>query len=130
MRPRLTTKRQVLGQLTVCNGCCCGDTDRGRPAVPVEWLKEEWRRRGLLKKVQLTISGCLGPCDVPNVVAITTASGTQWFGNITEISEYQCLLAWASRCKEAGVSLPLPTELERYAIDPFAETRSRQGNGS
>lgn len=28
-----------------------GDTERGRPAVPVEWLKSEWRTRGLLKRV-------------------------------------------------------------------------------
>jgi hypothetical protein len=38
--------------------------------VPVEWLKQEWRKRGLLKHVQPSVSGCLGPCDVPNVVAI------------------------------------------------------------
>ena len=30
---------------------------------------------GLLKRVQLTISGCVGPCDVPNVVVITRPSG-------------------------------------------------------
>jgi hypothetical protein len=41
----LITKRRVLGQWTICNRCCCGDTDRGYPGVPVEWLKEEWRRR-------------------------------------------------------------------------------------
>src|SRR2546429_8222285 len=27
--------------------------------------------RGLLKRVQLTISGCLGPCDLPNVVTVS-----------------------------------------------------------
>ena len=62
------TKRRVIGQLIVCQGCCCGATYKGRPEVPAEWLKTEWRKRGLLKRVHLTISGCLGPCDVPNVV--------------------------------------------------------------
>jgi len=68
----LTTKRLVIGQVLVCQGCCCGAVERGRPEVPAEWLKAEWRRRGLLKRLQLTISGCLGPCDVPNVVVVAS----------------------------------------------------------
>jgi len=55
----LATKRLVIGHLTVCQGCCWGNTENGRPPVPVDWLKKEWRARGLLKRVQLTISGCL-----------------------------------------------------------------------
>jgi hypothetical protein len=91
----LTTKRLVLGHASVCQGCCCGNTANGRPAVPVEWLKKEWRARGLLKRIQLTISGCLGPCDVPNVVTISNESGTQWLGGVTEFSQYRALLEWA-----------------------------------
>jgi cobaltochelatase CobN len=68
----LTTKRLVIGQVSVCFGCCCGRTDRGKPEVPVEWLKAEWRRRGLPKNIQLSICGCLGPCDVANVVKVDT----------------------------------------------------------
>jgi hypothetical protein len=78
----LTAKRKVIAQVFVCQGCCCGQVERGRPEVPAEWLKEEWRKRGLLKRVQLTISGCLGPCDVPNVVAIVTQTKTVWLGEI------------------------------------------------
>ncbi len=74
----LTTKRLILGQVSVCQGCCCGNTANGKPAVPVEWLKKEWRARGLLKWIQPTISGCLGPCDIPNVVTISNECGTQW----------------------------------------------------
>jgi hypothetical protein len=73
----LATTRLVIGHLTVCQGCCCGNTENGRPPVPVEWLKKEWRSRGLLKRVQLTISGCPGPCDVPNVVTIGEDHGHQ-----------------------------------------------------
>ena len=54
----LTTKRVVVGQVSVCFGCCCGDVTRDKPEVPVEWLKQEWRMRGLLKNIQLSISGC------------------------------------------------------------------------
>jgi hypothetical protein len=71
----LATKRIVIGQVSVCVGCCCGNTANGKPPVPVDWLKKEWRARGLLKRVQLTISGCLGPCDVPNVVTISDENG-------------------------------------------------------
>jgi cobaltochelatase CobN len=47
----LETKRRVIGQMIVCQGCCCGATHKDRPAVPVEWLKDEWRKRGLLKRI-------------------------------------------------------------------------------
>ena len=94
----LKTKRLVVGQITICKGCCCGNTERGLPEVPVEWLKTEWRKRGLLKRVQLTISGCVGPCDVPNVVVITTPSGTEWLGNIVGFDQYRSLVEWAVRC--------------------------------
>lgn len=66
----LDTKRRVIGQMIVCQGCCCGATHKARPEVPVAWLKEEWRKRGLLKRVQLSVSGCVGPCDLPNVVVV------------------------------------------------------------
>jgi hypothetical protein len=115
----LDTKRMVLGQMTVCAGCCCGNVGRGMPAVPIDWLKDEWRRRGLLKRVQLTISGCVGPCDVPNVVVITSASGTEWLGGITDLAQYQTLLSWASRSRDEGRLLSLPPEFRRHALSPF-----------
>jgi hypothetical protein len=62
--PALQTKRQVIGHVVMCSGCCCGKTERGKPEVPVEWLKAQWKARGLLKNIQLSISGCLGPCDL------------------------------------------------------------------
>ncbi len=115
----IKTKRMVVGQITICRGCCCGNTERGLPEVPVEWLKGEWRRRGLLKRVQLTISGCVGPCDVPNVVVITTASGTEWLGNIDKREQYRSLLDWAVRCRDAGEMLALPREFDGYRVSPF-----------
>lgn len=115
----LATKRLVIGHLTVCQGCCCGNIENGRPPVPVDRLKKEWRTRGLLKRIQLTISGCLGPCDVPNVVTVSSESGTQWFGEITEFEQYRDLVDWASRSKDAGALLPLPKEFQQHALDPF-----------
>jgi hypothetical protein len=78
----LETKRLVIGQMIVCNGCCCGATQKDRPDVPGEWLKDEWRKRGLLKRFQLTVSGCVGPCDVPNVVVVNSEAGSQWLNGV------------------------------------------------
>jgi len=115
----LDTKRQVIGQIIVCQGCCCGATHKGRPGVPVAWLKEEWRRRGLLKRVQLSVSGCVGPCDMPNVVVVNSDSGSQWLGNITEFDQYSALVDWATRSMEAGRLLELPHEFKAHFLQPW-----------
>jgi Icc-related predicted phosphoesterase len=57
--------------------------------VPVEWLKDEWRKRGLLKRFQLSVSGCVGPCDVSNVVVVNSESGSQWLGNLDDVNQYR-----------------------------------------
>ncbi len=85
----------------------------------MEWLKNEWRKRGLLKRFQLTISGCVGPCDVPNVVVITSSSGTEWLGNIDRLEQYRSLLEWAARCRDAGEMLALPSEFQECKLSPF-----------
>ncbi len=123
----LVTKRLELGNVAVCLGCCCGNTAKGKPAVPIDWLKKEWRARGLLKQIQLTISGCLGPCDIPNVVAISDERGTQWLGGITEFSQYQSLLEWAISSVNAGELLLLPDEFQRCSIYPFRKPTSGTG---
>lgn len=117
----LTTKRLVLGHVMVCQGCCCGNIENGKPTVPVDWLKKEWRARGLLKRIQLSISGCLGPCDVPNVVTISSESGTQWLGGITEFAQYRALVEWAIASKNAEELLPIPAEFLKHTLHPFCE---------
>jgi cobaltochelatase CobN len=90
----------------------------------VDWLKKEWRARGLLKRFQLTISGCLGPCDLPNVVTISNENGTQWFGEITQFEQYRDLVDWATRSRDAGELLPIPTEFHRHTLHPFRKVDS------
>lgn len=123
----LTTKRLVLGHVAVCLGCCCGNTANGKPAVPVEWLKKEWKARNLLKQIQLTISGCSGPCDVPNVVTISNENGTRWLGRITEFNQYRTLLAWAVSSRDAQQLLPLPGEFREHLLHPFRYLDSGTG---
>ena len=116
-------KRPMLGQISICDGCCCGKTEKGHPAVPVEWLKQEWKLRGLLKRVHLSISGCLGPCDVPNVVMITHSEGTQWLACLNSRRHYAMLADWAEQSKEADELLPLPEDLRVLALMPYREQR-------
>jgi (2Fe-2S) ferredoxin len=115
----LTTKRLVIGQVLICQGCCCGAVERGRPEVPTEWLKAEWRRRGLLKRLQLTISGCLGQCDVPNVVVVASETSARWYGNVTSREMYQDILDWASASVASNRLLEMPESFAGHDIEPF-----------
>jgi (2Fe-2S) ferredoxin len=121
----LTTKRLVIGQVLICQGCCCGAVERGRPEVPTEWLKSEWRRRGLLKRLQLTISGCLGPCDVPNVVVIASETSARWYGNVAGQETYRDILDWASASVIANRLLEMPKSFAGHAIEPFRKDATR-----
>ena len=119
VRKALATKRLVIGQVIVCSGCCCGAVSRGKPEVPIDWLKQEWKRRGLLKKVQLTISNCLGPCDLPNVVRISDAGHDTWLGKVERFEQYEALVDWAAESVAAGSCLPLPEQFDLIQFDPF-----------
>ena len=116
----MNTKRQVLGQVVLCKGCCCGRTDRGLPEVPVERIKEIWQREKLNRSIQLTVSGCLGPCDVPNVVLVITPERNEWLGLIEGDTAYEQLIQWARDCHEAEALIPLPESLAENRLKRFA----------
>jgi hypothetical protein len=65
------------------------------------------------------MSGCLGPCDLPNVLTISSEGGTVWLGGITEFNQYQ---ASAARSKDAGELLHLPKEFRTFY--PFRRSDS------
>lgn len=127
--PAVVTKRHVLGQLVICKGCCCGRVDKGRPGLPEERLKTTWKKERLLKTIQLTISGCLGPCDVPNVVQIVTPAGIEWYGRLDEDAHYDALIEWARACHAAHSLLPRPSSFEAHQFDGFIEGGARACEG-
>ena len=45
------------------------------------------------QKVQLTVSGCLGPCDMHNVALLMSDRGQIWLGNLRERAEFEALLS-------------------------------------
>jgi cobaltochelatase CobN len=113
---RVTSPAQVL----LCKGCCCGKTERGLPEVPVERIKAAWKAGKLNRAVQLTISGCLGPCDLPNVAVVLTPGGIVWYGNLAGDAHYDDLVAWAESCKAEGRTLPPPASWEAHRFERFA----------
>ena len=115
------TKRTAVAQVACCVGCCCGRTDRGFPAVPVERLKAVWKDEKLNRTVQLTISGCLGPCDMANVILVMTSDGAEWFGGIDDEAVFAAVIAWARSCQAAESLLPLPAVLDPCRFQRFAE---------
>jgi hypothetical protein len=113
------TKRKSLMQVLVCMGCCCGRIERGKPEVPVDWLKTQWKAARLNPYIQLTISGCLGPCDLPNVVAVLTATGQQWIGQLDRQEHYETLVQWGRACGAAQRVEPLPPMLTERVFRRF-----------
>jgi hypothetical protein len=119
--PISTQRNRVLGQLIFCEGCCCGRTDRGFPAWPRDFIKSRWKEHKLNTSIQLTISGCLGPCDVANVVCMMPASGPAiWLGGISELTRYTELVDWAIACQRERRLLDLPSSLMPHRFVRFA----------
>ena len=118
--PIQTNRRETLGQLLICRGQCCGRTDLGRPDVPVERLKAVWRAETLSYGVHLTISACLGPCDVPNVALVIGRDGAQWLAKLGGDDCYNDLIDWARACKIAGQLLPLPERFAGHELQRFS----------
>ena len=117
----LTTRRaERLGQIFLCEGCCCGRADKGFPPLPKDMMKESWKSLKLNGTIQLTISGCLGPCDVANVAYVLASDGTgQWFGGLSEDWQYETLIEWAVGCQQAGALLRIPAPLHGHRFSRF-----------
>ncbi|MEM7561342.1 MAG: (2Fe-2S) ferredoxin domain-containing protein [Planctomycetota bacterium] len=118
----LTTRRTgPLGQIFFCDGCCCGRVEKGFPELPKQMIKAQWKALKLNGTIQLTISGCLGPCDLANVVFILGSDGSQqWLGGLSETWQYETLLKWAADCQQSSSLLPIPANLDGYRFERFS----------
>ena len=117
----LATRRiGPLGQIFFCDGCCCGRVEKGFPPLPKALIKERWKSLKLNGTIQLTISGCLGPCDLANVVYLLASDGTgQWFGGLSEHWQYETLIHWANKCRQSSSLLPIPETLDGHRFARF-----------
>jgi cobaltochelatase CobN len=113
------------GHLFVCQGCCCGRTDKGFPALPLDEFKQQWKARGIRRRFHLTISGCLGPCPLANVVLILFRGRSLWLHSINSAEDVASIYGYVERMLAAEQYLDPPPELgfrsfERY-IDALSE---------
>lgn len=117
----LSTRRSgPVAQIFFCEGCCCGQSEKGFPPLPKAMIKERWKSLKLNGTIQLTISGCLGPCDLANVFYLLSSDGVgQWFGGLSEHWQYETLIQWASECQQSGSLLPVPATLDGHRFERF-----------
>lgn len=91
----VTKEIRVLdGHLFLCNGCCCGRTEKGFPPLALDEFKRQWKQRGLRRRFHLTVSGCLGPCPLANVAMIVFGGQTVWFHSLNEASDVALVYDW------------------------------------
>ncbi|MVN87104.1 cobaltochelatase subunit CobN [Deinococcus sp. HMF7620] len=119
------------GHLSYCfHGCCCGRTDRGYAAAPVDTYKEEWTRRKLRHQVHLTKSGCLGPCPLSNVAHLVFDGQDVWFHSVNDPWLVVAIFDYISAMLEADGALPVPPELVEYTFNYYTwDAASGQGVG-
>ena len=104
----------------VCNGCCCGRIEKGNDIVPIDMLKDAWREHSLDQHVNLSISGCLGPCSMKNVTLMMDVNERIWLGNLGTDVHYRALVAWAQSIANGGSIDELPDEIKNYEFKPKA----------
>lgn len=120
------------GHLFVCNGCCCGRTDKGFPALPLQQFKQQWKQRGIRRRLHLTISGCLGPCPLANVVLLQFRQRSMWFHSINHIEDVDQIYNYVEDMLRAGSILDPPDALagrlfERYVAAATLENPIAEG---
>jgi cobaltochelatase CobN len=108
---------QRRGHLSYCyNACCCGRTDRGYSAVPVDLYKSEWLRRKLRNVVHMTKGGCLGPCTLANVVTLLFDGHSIWFHSINSDWQVRAIFDYIEGMVIADQYQVPPAELNEYVF--------------
>ena len=109
----------MSARVVVCSGCCCGSIDKGHSEVPVDYLKKSWEENDLGSRVQLMISGCLGPCKMHNVSVMVTESDMFWLGDLGEVEHYESIVEWGKEAARDGQSGNLPEILANMRFEPM-----------
>src|ERR1700760_1751650 len=111
---------QRRAHLSYCySGCCCGRTERGYAAVPVDTYKDEWVRRKLRNLVHLTKGGCLGPCVLANVASLVFDGRAIWFHSVNSPWQVRLIFDYIESMIKADRFLQPPQELAEYAFNYY-----------
>ena len=109
---------QRRAHLSYCvTGCCCGKTERGYAAVPVDTFKEEWLRRKLRNVVHLTKAGCLGPCALANVASLVFDGRSVWFHSVNTPWHVRLIYDYIESMLQADRFIAPPAELSEYVFN-------------
>ena len=101
----------------VCNGCCCGNLEKGHDKVPIDLIEREWKSHGLNENVTLKISGCLGPCSRRNVAILDTLEGPIWLGGLSGEGHYRGIVDWALDYTTNGSDSSLSETLQQLIFE-------------
>lgn len=111
---------QHRAHLTYCyTGCCCGITERGYAAVPVDVYKEEWLKRKIRNDVHLTKGGCLGPCALANVVSLVFDGKSIWFHSVNSEWHVRQIFEYIDSMLKADRFVQPPSELSEYVFNYY-----------
>jgi cobaltochelatase CobN len=117
---RAFTIIQHRAHLTYCSlGCCCGITERGYAAVPVDVYKAEWLKRKIRHDVHLTQGGCLGPCALANVVSLVFDGKSIWFHSVNSEWQVRQIYDYIDAMLAADRFILPPAELSEYAFNYY-----------
>jgi hypothetical protein len=117
------------GHLFICGlGCCCGKTEKGFPFLALDEFKRQWKARGIRRRFHLTISGCLGPCTLANVVLMQFHGNSVWLHSINSVADVDLIYNYAEAMLEANQFLEPPPELasrhfQRYTVDTIDQSQ-------
>jgi cobaltochelatase CobN len=111
---------QHRAHLTYCyTGCCCGITERGYAAVPVDVYKEEWLKRKIRNDVHLTKGGCIGPCALANVASLVFDGRSIWFHSVNSEWHVRQIFEYIDSMLKADRFLQPPAELVEYSFNYY-----------
>jgi cobaltochelatase CobN len=110
------------GHLFICNGCCCGRTEKGFPPLALDEFKRQWKQRGIRRRFHLTISGCLGPCPLANVVLLQIHGRSFWFHSVNQHEDVNLIYDYVERMLLAEMALDLPDALKSRLFDRYVMT--------
>jgi cobaltochelatase CobN len=90
--------------------------------LPLDEFKRQWKERGIRRRFHLTISGCLGPCPLANVILIIFRGRTVWLHSINSPDDVTLIYGYVERMLRAESYLDPPAGLverhfERYIVD-------------
>ena len=111
---------QHRAHLTYCyTGCCCGITERGYAAVPVDVYTEEWLKRKIRNDVHLTKGGCIGPCALANVASLVFDGRSIWFHSVNSPWLVRQIFDYIDAMLKADRFLEPPSELHEYTFNYY-----------